>query len=78
MCTYEKKQQFSPLYSYQKFPRSGQKIWERSQATERVFWEINYPKIWTGSLSEVGLGGHAHAFDKYLAHAQKNSTCEAT
>ena len=31
------KQQFSPLYSYQKFPRSGQKIRERSQATERVF-----------------------------------------
>ena len=55
MCTYEKKQQFSPLYSYQKFPRSGQKIGERSQATEPVFWEINYPKIWTGSLSEVYL-----------------------
>ena len=67
MCTYEKKQQFSPLYSYQKFPRSGQKIRERSQATQRVFWEINYQKNWTGSLSEVDLGGHAHAFDKYLA-----------
>ena len=72
MCTYEKKQQFSPLYSYQKFPRSGQKIRERSQATERVFWEINYSKIWTGSLSEVDLRDHAHAFDKYLA--QRNKT----
>ena len=27
------KQQFSPLYSYQKFPRSGQKFRGRSQAT---------------------------------------------
>ena len=33
----EKQQQFSPLYSYQKFPRSSQKIRERSQATEWVF-----------------------------------------
>ena len=32
-----KKQRFSPLYSYQKFPRAGQKIRGRSQATERVF-----------------------------------------
>ena len=71
MCTYEKKQQFSPLYSYQKFPRSGQKIWEKSQATELVFWEINYPKIWMGRLSEVDLGGHVHAFDKYLAQRNK-------
>ena len=31
------KQQFSPLYLYQKFRRSGKKIRERSQATERVF-----------------------------------------
>ena len=38
-CVLTRKQQFSPLYSYQKFSRSGQKIWERSQATERVFWE---------------------------------------
>ena len=68
MFTYVKKQQFSPLYSYQKFLRSGQKNRERSQSTERVFWEINYPKIWTGSLSEVALGGHAYAYDdKYLA-----------
>ena len=71
MCTYEKKQQFSPLYSYQKFRRAGQKIRERSQDTERVFWEINYPKIWMGSLSEVDLGGYAHSFDKYLAKRNK-------
>ena len=77
MCPYEKKQQFSPLYSYQKFLRSGQKIRERSQATERVFREINYPKIWTGRLSKVDLGGHAHAFGKYLVQRNKH-TCEAT
>ena len=28
------KQQFSPLYSHQKFPRSGQKFRERSQAID--------------------------------------------
>ena len=71
MCTYKKKQQFRPLYSYQKFLRSGKKIRERPQATERVLWEINYPKFWTGSLSEVDLGGYAHAFDEYLPQRNK-------
>ena len=33
----EKKQQFSALYSNQKFQRSGQKFQERSHAIERVF-----------------------------------------
>ena len=71
MCTYEKKQQFSQLYSYQKVLKSGQKIRERSQANVRVFWEINVPKSWTGSLSEVDQRGQAHAFDKYLAQRNK-------
>ena len=31
------KQQFSALYSYQKFPRSGQKSRRKSQATGGVF-----------------------------------------
>ena len=43
---------------YQKLPRR-----EKSEATERVFWELtacfydeNYPKFWMGSSSEVDLG----------------------
>ena len=70
----QEKQQFSPLYSYM-FPRSGKKIRERSQATKWGFWELNYPKYWTGSPSEVDLGGHAYAFVKFSAQYHK-AVCE--
>ena len=33
----KKKTQFSPLYTYQKFQRSGQKFQKRSQAIEQYF-----------------------------------------
>ena len=62
MLTYEKKQHFSPVYTYQKFPRPSQKFWERSQATEQVFWVLEAPKFWTGILSKVNLEGYEQDF----------------
>ena len=78
MFTYEKKKTFSLKYWYQKLPRPCQKFREKSQTIERVFWELkacfydeNYPTFQTGCPSEVDLGGHAHAFDKYLVQHPK-------
>ena len=48
MFTYKKMQQLYPLYSYPKFARSGQKFRVRSQAIERIFWELKLSKILNG------------------------------